>query len=216
MAPSFDLESWLETHDRPFVVIDEGLRVAGVNRAYERHFRLDRAAILGRPCHEVVHRRKLPCDQEGEECPLAHARATGQPHSCLHAHYDGAGEIRWVRVNLHPLVAADGRRYYGEVTEELADPERCGAPGLERRRMVGRSPRFLRMVEQLAAAAAVDAPVLLLGETGTGKELAARFLHDHSSRAHRTFLCLDCTAVVESLFESELFGHERGAFTGSV
>jgi transcriptional regulator with GAF, ATPase, and Fis domain len=82
--------------------------------------------------------------------------------------------------------------------------------------MVGQSPEFLRTLEQLKLAAAADAPVLLEGETGTGKDLAAKFIHQHSDRRDKPFLTLDCTVLTESLFEAEVFGHERGAFTGSV
>ena len=72
--------------------------------------------------------------------------------------------------------------------------------------------QVLRLVEMVAAS---DATVLLLGETGTGKELIARAIHERSRRQKKTFLTLNCAAIPISLFESELFGHERGAFTGA-
>src|SRR5260370_1006129 len=72
--------------------------------------------------------------------------------------------------------------------------------------------QVLRLVEMVAAS---DATVLLLGETGTGKELIARAIHERSRRQKETFLTLNCAAIPSSLFESELFGHERGAFTGA-
>jgi len=217
MGPSFDLQAWLETHERPFVVIDEALRVVAVNHAYERTFAGHAGELIGRPCHEVAHQRSEPCDQAGEECPLVHARATGRPQTCLHAHYDADGEVRWVRVHLYPITAADGSRYYAETVEELGDhPGRPVGTRPGERRMVGRSPLFLELVEALTSAARSAGPVLLGGETGTGKELAARFIHQSSERARRPFLCLDCAAVPATLFESEVFGHERGAFTGSV
>jgi DNA-binding NtrC family response regulator len=82
--------------------------------------------------------------------------------------------------------------------------------------MVGRSRVFLEALEQLQIAAECDAPVLLTGETGTGKELAATFIHHHSPRHDGPFVTLDCTVINDNLFESEVFGHERGAFTGSI
>ncbi len=81
--------------------------------------------------------------------------------------------------------------------------------------IVGRSSalrQVLRLVEMVAAS---DATVLLLGETGTGKELIARAIHERSRRQKEAFLTLNCAAIPSSLFESELFGHERGAFTGA-
>src|SRR6266851_581259 len=72
--------------------------------------------------------------------------------------------------------------------------------------------QVLRLVEMVATS---DATVLLLGETGTGKELIARAIHESSRRQKETFLTLNCAAIPSSLFESELFGHERGAFTGA-
>ena len=82
--------------------------------------------------------------------------------------------------------------------------------------MVGQARSFTACMEQLKLVAATAAPVLLQGETGTGKELAASFIHSHSPRRERPFLTVDCTSLTDSLFEAEVFGHVRGAFTGSV
>ncbi len=82
--------------------------------------------------------------------------------------------------------------------------------------IVGDSHALRRVFEQLVPAAVSDATVLLLGETGTGKELFARLIHDNSPRADRAFVVQDCTTLPGNLVESELFGHTRGAFTGAV
>jgi two-component system NtrC family response regulator len=81
--------------------------------------------------------------------------------------------------------------------------------------IAGRSQAMQNCLQRLARAAASDAPVLIQGETGTGKELFARALHDNSRRAAGTFVVVDCAALHESLLGSELFGHTRGAFTGA-
>jgi transcriptional regulator with PAS, ATPase and Fis domain len=82
--------------------------------------------------------------------------------------------------------------------------------------IVGQSPALREVLKNVRVVAPTDSTVLLLGETGTGKELMARSVHALSSRRHKTFIKLNCAAVPEGLLESELFGHERGAFTGAV
>jgi two-component system nitrogen regulation response regulator GlnG len=81
--------------------------------------------------------------------------------------------------------------------------------------IIGRSPAMQEMCKAIGRAAPQDVNVLILGETGSGKELVARALWSHSRRADRPFLALNCAAIPESLLESELFGHEEGAFTGA-
>jgi two-component system response regulator AtoC len=81
--------------------------------------------------------------------------------------------------------------------------------------IIGRSPAMVDVYKTVARAAATKSTVLILGESGTGKELLARALHRHSPRSHRPFVAVDCGAMAESLLESELFGHVRGAFTGA-
>ncbi len=92
---------------------------------------------------------------------------------------------------------------------------RRDAPLREYPSIVGRSPSLRRALAQLDAATEVDLPVLIEGETGTGKELFARALHDHGARRDRPFVAVNCAAIADSLFEAELFGHARGAFTGA-
>jgi two-component system response regulator AtoC len=82
--------------------------------------------------------------------------------------------------------------------------------------LVSQSPRMLEVFEQVRKVAPTDATVLIRGETGTGKELVARAIHDRSRRKDRPFISVNCGAFTETLLESELFGHEKGSFTGAV
>jgi DNA-binding NtrC family response regulator len=106
-------------------------------------------------------------------------------------------------------------RHRGLVVEnrELKDQvaHRRGAP-----RVLGSSPPFARVLEQVRRAAPTDANILLTGESGTGKEVVANLVHEQSRRASGPFVPIDCASLPEGLLESELFGHEKGAFTGAV
>jgi two-component system nitrogen regulation response regulator GlnG len=87
--------------------------------------------------------------------------------------------------------------------------------GLDAERIVGRSPAMQEVYKAIGRVAPIEVTVLISGESGTGKELVARALWQHSGRADKTFLAINCAAIPETLLESELFGHEKGAFTGA-
>jgi len=82
--------------------------------------------------------------------------------------------------------------------------------------LIGKSAAFREVIEAIAMVAPVDSAVLLVGETGTGKELIARAIHDSGPRRRHPFVAVNCAAIPAGLLESELFGHERGAFTGAI
>ena len=82
--------------------------------------------------------------------------------------------------------------------------------------LMGESPRMIQVYKSIAKVAPTESTVLFQGESGTGKELAARAIHDNSPRAARPFVAINCAAVTETLLESELFGHEKGSFTGAL
>jgi two-component system, NtrC family, response regulator HydG len=96
------------------------------------------------------------------------------------------------------------------------ETRRLGAELRFSHRIIGESQKITEVYEDIARAASSDATVLILGESGTGKELVARAIHDRSRRAGQRFLAINCAAIPETLLESELFGHEPGAFTGAA
>jgi DNA-binding NtrC family response regulator len=95
-------------------------------------------------------------------------------------------------------------------------PPPVASGGLDDLLLWGDSPAMTRLADRVDAIAASEATVLLTGETGTGKELVARAIHRHSRRAERAFVAVNCAAFPDTLIEEELFGHERGAFTGAL
>ncbi|WP_198164191.1 nif-specific transcriptional activator NifA [Bradyrhizobium jicamae] len=123
-------------------------------------------------------------------------------------------------VKLHRLFACDRERLMAEKDRlqkqlsELKHPVREGKK-INVEGIIGDSPALRAMLEKIAVVAKSNSTVLLRGESGTGKELVAKAIHERSSRAKRPFIKLNCAALPETVLESELFGHEKGAFTGA-
>ena len=108
--------------------------------------------------------------------------------------------------------SSDGGNGYSQA---LARIEKTGLP-FNFHGIVGRSESMLNVLKTICKIADYDCSCLIEGESGTGKEIVARAIHEISSRKDKSFMIINCTTIVESLMESELFGHERGAFTGAV
>ena len=103
------------------------------------------------------------------------------------------------------------QRFRDRSLEELNESEEGLKPEL-----IGQSPAWIDVFKNIGRVAATNVGVLLLGESGTGKEIVARAIHQNSARSRRSFIILNCAALPPELLESELFGHERGAFTGAI
>ncbi len=97
----------------------------------------------------------------------------------------------------------------------MSEPVMLGEAGVARDALVGQSAAMQGIYKEIGRVASKPVNVLIRGETGTGKELIARALYQHSDRAGAAFIAINCAAIPETLLESELFGHERGAFTGA-
>ncbi len=210
MVPA-ELVAYLDSLTEPHILFDTNYRIVAANRAYRQQFGMDQQ-VVGRTCYEVSHRFSVPCDQAGESCPLARARVSGHRERVLHLHHTPQGQA-YVNIELVPLTDDQGRQqYFIEKMEALDEAHHQSRP----HGLIGRSEPFRQMLALLMRVAPSSASVLLLGETGTGKELVAQAVHSASKRATKAFVPVDCSSLTETLFESELFGHEKGAFTGAL
>jgi len=210
MSPANELISFLETHPDPQIVMGIDYRILAANAAYRRVYAGERN-VVGQFCYAISHGYSRPCDECGESCPLAASRVSGEPRRVLHLHHTPRGEEH-VDVELTPIVGASGKiEYFVErmltVREASSFPAESG--------LVGKSAAFNRMLELVRRVAPSDTAALLLGESGTGKELVAQAIHQQSRREHGPFVVVECSGLTETLFESELFGYEKGAFTGA-
>ena len=205
-----EIASLLDCFSDPVVLIGLDYQVLAANQAYRQHYHNGRS-LAGRRCYEISHGYQVPCDQAGETCPLKNSLQTGKPQRVLHLHHSPHGEEH-VDVETYPIRDRQGEIIY---LLEHIHPDQLASGTPSKQGLVGRSPAFNRMLELIRRAAPSDTTVLLLGESGTGKELAAKAIHEGSRRADAPFVPLDCSGLSETLFESELFGHEKGAFTGA-
>jgi transcriptional regulator with PAS, ATPase and Fis domain len=212
-APSVQaLISYLEHEATPMIVLDPAYEILAANSAYQRQFGTPERRYLGQKCYRVSHQYAVPCDQAGEHCPMKTAMQTRAPDRVLHVHHTPRGPEH-VEVELRPIVDAGGSVI--AFVERLTALKTASAQPRDGG-LVGRAPTFIAALSALHRAAPAMIPVLLQGESGTGKELFARALHEASPRARGPLVIVECTGFTETLFESELFGHERGAFTGAM
>ncbi|AZC81640.1 sigma-54 interaction domain-containing protein [Pseudomonas chlororaphis] len=211
-AEMLALMSYLEHDAQPTILLDTDYNILAANTAYQRQFGVEGKPHVGAKCYRVSHQFAVPCDQAGEHCPMRKAFETRLPERLLHIHHTPRGPEH-VDVELRPIL--------GDTGQVVAYVERLSSVAVasvqpQQKGLVGRSPAFNEALSALQRAAPSQIPVLLQGESGTGKELFARALHDGSPRAGGPLVVVDCTGLTETLLESELFGYEKGAFTGAL
>ena len=211
--PYFD--AVLDSISDGVLVCDADLRVTKFNAAAEAITGWSRASAIGAPCPDVF--RGYLC---GRGCALEQTAggSLGVREQEVMIEHRG-GDKRLIVLTTAAVRGADGSpggavAVFRDITElvrlrrEVRDR---GIPGL-----IGRSPAMRDLYQQIDDVAASDATVLLLGETGVGKELVAEAIHRASRRASGPLVKVNCSALSEGLLESELFGHVRGAFTGAL
>lgn len=212
---SINLNSLVNSHEKPFLVIDKNYRILAVNKAYQQTYATSNNNAVGKYCYQLSHGKDRPCNHDGEECPHEHIFNTGESKTCMQDHRESDDHRHQLKVSAFPLRGSNDELLLGESLEQIESTQEYN-PTPTSERIIGKSPRFLVYADQLKIAASSDAPVLLQGETGTGKELAAEYIHSHSSRSHKPLQIVDTTVLSDSLFESEMFGHVSGAYTGSI
>jgi PAS domain S-box-containing protein len=197
------------------LTVDRAWRITCFNRAAEEITGFRRSDVLGRPCHEV-----LRSDLCWDACPMRRTVETGIPVSGLVVYITDAQD-RKVPVSVSTALFQDREGRLKGGVETFRDLRQIEALKKEVEKsytagdIVSRNPRILDLLDLLPVVAESSSTVLILGETGTGKELLARTIHNHSPRADGPFIAVNCACFPETLVESELFGYEKGAFTGA-
>ncbi len=209
-SPQPELSAMLAAYDCPAILVSADYQILAVNAEYSKQF--GEIELAQQPkCFQVSHGYTAPCDQSGEDCPLSAATASGQKERVLHVHQTPRGREH-VDVEMLPIFDVDGELlYFVELLRSVATTGGSCVGGT----LAGSSAAFNRMLSRISRVSITDASVLLLGESGSGKELAARAIHCGSDREQGSLVTLECAGLTDSLFESELFGHAKGAFTGA-
>jgi PAS domain S-box-containing protein len=196
-------------------LINTRWQVGYFNQAAEEITGFTREEVMGKFCWDVFR-----ADQCQKNCPMRISMSTGEILVDQEVEITTkAGLKRLLLVNTAQLRKTGNAVLGGvETFHHLTCPEAAAAKINDRAftSIAGVSPRMQEIIQSLPVIAATDSNVLIQGESGTGKELVARAIHQHSPRGKGPFVPVNCSAIPETLIESELFGHERGAFTGAV
>ena len=204
------VQAMINSIDKPAIFINTDYTILAVNEAYRDTYETE-VKVGSSHCFEISHGHSSPCDKHGEECPIQQCVKTERASSVIHIHNTEQGKT-YCDIIMRPVKDADG------ITTgflEILDKIEFATAESHANKMIGASAPFKTMLTKINRAASSEIAVLLHGETGTGKELVAKALHESSRRAEKPFVVIECTGLNENLFESELFGHEKGAFTGA-
>jgi DNA-binding NtrC family response regulator len=153
---------------------------------------------------------------ENEGTEVIMVTAYGSVESAVKAMKKGAADYILKPFALDEVVLQVGRLVEKQRLRSLSGLYEQEARRRTAAAFVGSAPAIRKVMDMIAKVAPVDATVLITGRSGTGKEVAARMIHEQSRRAAQPFIAVNCAALTETLLESELFGHEKGAFTGAV
>jgi len=212
---SIELPSLIDEIPLGIVVLDTQRRIVLINRAFEALSGFSMEDARGIPCFHIM-RTKL-CMQK---CPLKKMDSNSKSISVESDMINKERQLIPVLIHLSPIRDAEGNLAgFLETVEDLrpfkeVDSKTTHAYAF--RHLIGKSPKMTRIFQTLPLLAQSDSAILITGETGTGKDVLAEAIHQASDRAKGHFVKVNCGALPETLMESELFGHRKGAFTGAV
>jgi two-component system response regulator AtoC len=212
---SVELPSLIDNIPLGIVVLDIQRRIVLINRAFEALSGFSMEDARGIPCFHIM-RSKL-CIQK---CPLKNMDSNSESISVESDMINKERQLIPVLINLSPIRTAEGKLAgFLETVEDLRPLKEVDSKATHAyafRHLIGKSPEMTRIFQTLPLLAQSDSAILITGETGTGKDILAEAIHQASDRAKGPFVKVNCGALPETLLESELFGHRKGAFTGAV
>ncbi len=217
VAQQNNLNSVLNSVSDALIAHDMQRRIFFFSEGAEKLTGMSRSQVIGKDCNTIFKPRLC-----GENCSFCFGPVNSDfEGSCYPSvFYDSEGNRKDLEVNVIPL-----KNTHSEITGVIAAMSDISKlKSLERelkqtkgfRGIIGNDPEMIQLFEQIRDLAAFDYPVHIQGETGVGKELVAKAIHDESARSNDLFVPINCGALPEGLVESELFGHEKGSFSGAI
>jgi formate hydrogenlyase transcriptional activator len=222
-----ELRTIIDAIPQLIVAIGADGKFLNANQAVLKYTGLTKEEVDSQRFGEVFHREDSERLHDQREAAIARGLPFEYERRVLHRD----GQYRWFLIQYNPLLDEGGKviRWYAtgtDIDDRKQEEERTQQENLALREqidqaymfeeIVGSSPALKTVLSGIVQVAPTDSTVLITGETGTGKELIARAIHKGSQRAEQAFITVNCAAIPSSLIASELFGHEKGAFTGAM
>jgi len=209
------VDSIVESLADGIFTVDVDMKITSFSRGMEKMTGLAEKDVIGKRCGDILNG-----DNCGENCPLSQTISRGYGLAGLEERIGKRdGSTVPVIINTAFLKDRKGGTELIAVVRDASEIEKLRKDVNERYRfsnIIGKSSRMQQIFELIEVLGEADCPILIEGESGTGKELVSRAIHHESDRRGRPFVKVNCSAIVEGLFESELFGHVRGAFSGAI